>query len=175
VCGSLVRAIRKESEIAVAHHLGVSDQTVWAWRKALGVGATTPGTSRLRRDHFSEPWGKAARQMAWSKAREPQRRAKIAAARRGRPRPAHVIEAMARARRGRSHSEETRRKMSAAHRLRGTRPPEAGRPWTAEEDELVRTLPAKEVARRTGRTLKAVYGRLLDLGMTDGRRRDNGA
>jgi hypothetical protein len=32
-------------------------------------------------------------------------------------------------------------------------------PWTAEEDELVRTLSAQEVVRRTGRSLQAVYGR----------------
>jgi hypothetical protein len=37
---------------------------------------------------------------------------------------------------------------------------------------LVGTLPAKEVVRRTGRTLRAVYDRRLDLGMPDGRRRD---
>jgi hypothetical protein len=29
VCGSLVKAIRLESEIAVAHHWGISPQTVW--------------------------------------------------------------------------------------------------------------------------------------------------
>jgi hypothetical protein len=29
VCGSLVKAIRRESEIAVAHHWDVSPQTVW--------------------------------------------------------------------------------------------------------------------------------------------------
>jgi hypothetical protein len=56
VCGSLLKAIRLESEIAVAHHWGVSPQTVWLWRKALGIGTTTEGTSRLRRDHFGEPW-----------------------------------------------------------------------------------------------------------------------
>jgi hypothetical protein len=155
VCGSLVRAIRRESEIAVAHHWGVSENTVWTWRKALGVGATTPGTSRLRRDHFAEPWGEAARQMAWAKARDPQRRAKIAAARRAKPRPRHVIEAMRQGRTGKPYGAATRRKMSAAHRLRGTRPPAAGRPWAPAEDEYVRTLPAQEVSRRTGRTRDA--------------------
>jgi hypothetical protein len=30
VCGSLVKAICLESEIAVAHHWGISPQTVWA-------------------------------------------------------------------------------------------------------------------------------------------------
>jgi hypothetical protein len=68
-------------------------------------------------------------------------------------------------------STEARRKMSAAQRRRGTRPPKAGRPWTAEEDALVRALPAKEVAARTGRTLGAVHDRRRILGMPDGRTR----
>jgi putative transcriptional regulator len=44
-------------------------------------------------------------------------------------------------------------------RRRGTRPLKTGRPWSAREDELARTLPALEVARRTERTLGAVYDR----------------
>jgi hypothetical protein len=39
------------------------------------------------------------------------------------------------------------------------RPP----PWTPEEDEMVRTLSAREAARRTGRSLGAVYARLTRL------------
>jgi len=78
---------------------------------------------------------------------------------------------VAAAHRGTRHTEEARRKMSAAQRRRGARPPKAGRPWTAEEDALLRALPAKEVAARTGRTLGAVYDRRCILGMPDGRRR----
>jgi hypothetical protein len=37
--------------------------------------------------------------------------------------------------------------------------------WTAEEDELVRTLPAPEAAARTGRTLRAVITRRHLLGV----------
>jgi hypothetical protein len=48
----------------------------------------------------------------------PERAAKIAAAKRGKPRPRHVIEAMRRGRLGKPHSAETRRKMSEAHRRR---------------------------------------------------------
>jgi hypothetical protein len=44
------------------------------------------------------------------------------------------------------------------------------RRWTPEEDELARTLPAKEVVRRTGRTAWAVYKRRNVLGVPDGRR-----
>jgi hypothetical protein len=42
------------------------------------------------------------------------------------------------------------------------RPP---RGWTAEEDDLVRALPAQEAARRTGRCLRAVYDRRRELGV----------
>src|SRR6185295_16487749 len=48
VCGDLARAVRRESEIAVAHWWGVSQTTVWKWRKELGVEATNKGTSALR-------------------------------------------------------------------------------------------------------------------------------
>ncbi len=67
--------------------------------------------------------------------------------------PAHA------ARRGSHHTEETRRRMSEAHKARGTWPPAAGRPWTPEEDELVLALPLKEVARRTGRSVTSVQSR----------------
>jgi hypothetical protein len=150
---------------------GASTQTVTKGRKALGVPATNEETHRLHHDYFEEPWALDARAKVHAKAGDPTRRAKIAAAKRGKPRPAHVVEAVAEAHRGAHPSEETRRKMSEAHRRRGTRPPKAGRPWTPEEDELVRTLPAKEVGRRTGRTLTAVYSRRIALGLPDDRTR----
>jgi hypothetical protein len=167
----LAKAVRRESELAVAHWWGITEQTVWKWRKALGVGATTEGTSRLRHDYFGEPWARKARKKALAKARDPDRREKIAAAKRGKPRPPEVVEAVRRARLGKNLSEETRRRMSEAHRRRGTRPPKAGSPWSAAEDELVRTLPASEAARRTGRTLVAVWARRRQLGLPDGRGR----
>jgi hypothetical protein len=60
--------------------------------------------------------------------------------------------------------------MSETHRRRGTLVP-GTKVWTAEEDELVKTLSAEEAAKKTGRSLKAVYERRR-LGMPDGRRRD---
>ena len=55
---------------------------------------------------------------------------------------------MRKGRTGKPHDEEARRKMSEAHKARGSLVP-GTKLWTAEEDELVRTLPAKEVAART--------------------------
>jgi len=69
-------------------HLGTTSVT------GICLDVPTDWESRLRRDHFAEPWGEAARQLAWSKAGDSERRAKIAAAQKGRPRPANVIEAM---------------------------------------------------------------------------------
>ena len=162
VYGDLAKAIGRESELAVMHWWGVGMDTVWKWRKALGVGATTRGTSRLRSDYTEEPWAVEAWARRYDAATEPVRRAKIAAARRGKPRP-RVIEAMREARLGSHHTEETRRRMSEAHKKRGTWPPAAGRPWTPEEDALLGTMPDPEVARRTGRTPGGVQVRRAEL------------
>ena len=89
----------------MAHWWGIGHWSVWQWRKSLGVGATAEGASRLRRDYCQEPWAKRARQKSYAKHRDPQRRAKIAAARRGNPWPRHVIEAMNNAWRGMTHPE----------------------------------------------------------------------
>ena len=61
--------------------------------------------------------------------------------------------------------------MSEAHRRRATLVPGI-RVWTTEEDELVRTLPIAEAARRTERTVNAVISRRHMLGVPDGRRRE---
>jgi len=42
--GDLVKAVRTESNQAVAYHWGVSRWTVARWRRALGLGRMTPGT-----------------------------------------------------------------------------------------------------------------------------------
>ena len=148
--------------------------TVTLWRRALGVGHVREGTHRLRSDLAYEPGPTAGRKKGQAKNSDPARRAKLAAAKRGKPSPPHVVEAMRKGRLGTPHSAEARAEMSAAHKRRGTRPPKAGRPWTAEEDALVRTLPAAEAARRTGRTLVAAWSRRRVLGLPDGRRRRDG-
>jgi hypothetical protein len=61
--------------------------------------------------------------------------------------------------------------MSETHRRRGTLVLEK-RVWMPEEDKLLKTLPAEEVARRTGRTLKAAHTRRQRLGVPDRRCRD---
>jgi hypothetical protein len=167
---ALAKAIRRESNQAISHWWGIDPQTVTKWRRSLGVGIVTEGTHRLFRDYTKEPWAIEALTKAQSKADDPERCRKIAEARRGKPRPQHVLEAMHSARRGLSHTEGTRRRMSETHRRRGTLVP-GTIPWTSEDDELVRMMPAEEVARRTGRSLQAVYKRRSLLQVPDGRRR----
>jgi hypothetical protein len=168
----LAKAVQRESNQAVAHWWGVSGQTVTKWRKALGVQPTTKGTSRLRASHAKE-LGQIviAQEKSRDPARDAPRREKIAKAKVGKPRPRHVHQALRMANLGRRPTKDARAKMSAAQRRRGARPPWIGPAWTPEEDELVRTLPAREAAKRTGRTLSAVYSRRSELRLPDARRR----
>jgi hypothetical protein len=76
-----------------------------------------------------------------------------------------------RVRRGEGLPAEERRAWLAYHARRQPHGPKSLRPWTAEEDELVRSLPAAEAARRTRRTRRAVYDRRVALGLTGGRRK----
>src|SRR5437868_5995712 len=50
----LAEAVRRESSAAVCHHWGVTGRTVSTWRKALGVGPLTEGTSRLKSEALRE-------------------------------------------------------------------------------------------------------------------------
>jgi hypothetical protein len=163
-------AARRESNQAICYWFGVSGQTVSKWRKSLGVVMTNPGTHRLRSDYTREPWAARARKKAWAKARDPERRRKIAEAKRGKPRPRHVIEAMRKGRTGKPHPPQVRARLSAFLRERAKVFLPCGRRWEPWEDDLVRTRPAPEVARRTRRSLTSVYSRRGRLGVPDGRR-----
>ena len=166
VCGDLARAIHVESETAICHWWGVGTDTVWKWRKALGVKPINKGTSELLgRWSPATVQSKKARSKLKVALKSPERAAKIAAGRRGKPRPPHVAEAVRRANLGRKLSAESRQKMSEAHKRRGTIPPAAGVPWTADEEALLGTMSDAEVAARTGRTLVAVQSRRYVFGV----------
>ena len=156
LCGDLVRADKQDAACDVSAAWGVSPYLVGQWRKALGVRRTIGSHLRLSEG---------------IRVADPARARKIARAKLGKPRPRHVIEAMRRTHVGRPLPAATRAKMSAAHRRRGTRPPWLKPAWRSWEDKLCRTLPAGEVAKRTGRGLAAVYSRRAILGVTDGRTR----
>jgi hypothetical protein len=166
----LAKAVRRESNQAVAHWWGIHPQTVTKWRRLLGVERATEGTFRLQSEYTKEPWAVEAFAKAHSKVRDPERCRKISESMRGKPKPLHVMDALHEGRRGKKQSEETRRKISEANRRNGRLVPGTVL-WTSEDDDLVRSLPAEEVVRRTGRSLIAVYARRSELKVPDGRRR----
>jgi hypothetical protein len=102
-----------------------------------------------------------------------ERREKLSAAMRGKPRPARKDGLPHQPFLGHQHTDEARRKMSATRKAKGLRPPH-GKLWTPEEDEWIRTLSVEEVVRRTGRSLSSVYSRRADLKLPDGRAKSRG-
>ena len=163
VFAGLAAALRVESASAICAWWGVTPQTVTKYRKALGVGPMTPGTARLKSHSAKDSPGIAeALRLAQAKAADPERRRKIAESRRGKSRPQHVIEAMRRGRVGKPQSAEARRKMSASQTTRLRPPPVA---WDAGHHALLGEVPDAEVARRTGRSEKAVASRRTRLGI----------
>jgi hypothetical protein len=62
--GELIRAVRQESNQAVAYHFGIHPRTVSRFRKSLGIGPMNAGTTRLRKEHGKSEWFAAARAMA---------------------------------------------------------------------------------------------------------------
>jgi len=164
----LLKAVRRESGIAVCHWWGLTSQTITKWRKALEIGPVTRGTSALRRAHALSPWADLAREKAWAKANDPIRCEKIAASKRGKHRPPEVCRAIGAAQIGRKISRVSRLRMSTAHKRLGTRPPKAGVAWSAEEEGLLkRGMTAADIAKATERTLTAVYSRRYLLRQRD--------
>jgi hypothetical protein len=158
VYGVLARAVRREASQAVAFWWGITAQTVTKWRKALGVVEQTEGDRAVRAEHGKRNWAKVGPKFL-AKAQDPERRKKIAAARTGKARPKSVVDALKKVNTGRPLGATHRARQSAAHKKRGTRPPWLNPPWIAEEDSLITTLTPAEVAKKTGRTLQAVYVR----------------
>ncbi len=156
VYADLARAVQCESNQAVCHWWGITGQTVTKWRKAFDIHRNTAGSTILQGTWTAKVRYPKAKPAILAKARDPERCAKIAASRRGKPRPPHVHEILRKANLGRKASEETRRKMREAHRRLGTRPPAAGVAWTPEEDALIGEMPVPEIAARTGRSQAAV-------------------
>jgi hypothetical protein len=157
----LAEAVRRESSAAVCHYWGVTGKTVSTWRKALGVGQLTEGTSLLKSEALRESEALAAAiARGRPAANEAERRRKIAAALRGKTPPKHVIDALRASNLGRTHTEETRRRMSAAKKGK----PRPRRAWADWELGLLGKLSDAEVAKRTGRSEASVEGRRRKLG-----------
>jgi hypothetical protein len=175
VCGGLAEAVRREAGIAVAHWFGVNQNTVSLWRRALDVKRENPGTHTLRRRYGAEEWFAEVRAKAQATPWTAERRATVSArlkARRYGPQALANIRAGLRRRKYKKHPPEVRARIKAAMAARLARGEVPnGRAWTRAEDRMVRTLPVDEAARRTGRTLTAVYKRRRKLGVHGERRR----
>jgi hypothetical protein len=169
--GDLARAVRQETGLAIKYWFGAGTSAVDFMRKALDVPQVNPGTLTRMRELTNLPAFKAMQLKAWSKARDPERRRKIAEARRGVKRSPVTVEKIAASLRGKRRSTAAKQKHSETNRARGIRPPWLQPAWSEAEYEMLRTLPAVKVAKRTGRTLSAVYSQRSILGLPDARRR----
>lgn len=76
----LARAVRTESVAAICHWWSVGATKVWQWRKALGVD-TTPGSRAIARRGVPPEGAARGRE----RAAQPDVRARIADAKRGKP------------------------------------------------------------------------------------------
>ncbi len=148
LCGDLVRAVQRESALAVAHHWGVCHSVVTRWRAAVEVGPITVGTRRLKSYVQSEAMTPVLRahmsRVQIGKTRKLSRsgRARFLAAMR-RPKSENWFRSMAplfAARRGKLVNPE--------HRL-----------WTREEEKLLGKRPDQEVAKLLKRSVSAVITR----------------
>jgi hypothetical protein len=169
VCGDLLRAIRTESVLAVAHHWGVSDGTVWRWRKALNVPPMTNGSRRLRIEYAAETLTPEVRAKAIDAMHSPEFGAKISAAKKGRPLHPNTIEACRELGR-RPKSEEWKRGQSERSKKMWENPEAVGLPsrrkWTEEELALLGTDSDKLVAKALGLPVNIVKNKRESLGIS---------
>lgn len=175
VCGDLARAVRFESEIAIAHHWGVGVVTVWAWRKALGVGRITDGTARLYREYQPEKITETAYVKMTATTRTEEFRCRMSDLKRGRKMHPSTRKALLKAVR-RPKSREHRRKIALGNWEHWQRMPRPRKPvlaehkgWTAAEERLLGKTTDRDVARLLGRTLVAVRARRRRLGIPESR------
>jgi hypothetical protein len=190
LCGDLVRAVKIESELAVAHHWGVGVTTVWAWRKTLGVGRITEGTERLYRDYKPDKFTDDRTAAGRESARKPESIGKMRSAKIGKPMhpttAAALLKAASRNKR-KAHRQaigESHRRSHflqwAAHRpedwpelerdaleaIRIAPAPSRGRWWLKEEEALLGKAPDSIVAALLGRTKASVTLHRSSLGIS---------
>jgi len=173
VCGDLARAVRVESRQAVAHHWGVTPETVWKWRKALGVEEYNEGTRALHRGHYPEKITPESFEKMAETHRTPEARERMAEIKRGTPAHPNTAKGLRRAAK-RKKPAAHRRAIAWAHVLRNEgkdHPPvdPADRPWTPAEDRLLGKTLDRAVAEQIGRTVAAVRNRRHHLGIPESR------
>jgi hypothetical protein len=163
LCGDMIKAIKFESRLAVCHHFLISREIVRAWRRALNAPVFTEGTRRLHgaiANNRTDDRIVRAREAS----KTPAALAKASASLKGRIQSAKTITAVRKAAK-RPRSKAWKIKMAEYWRRRGHPPghPEL-RFWTPDEDALLGTDTDSAIARRLGRTLKAVNQRRRKIG-----------
>ncbi len=162
--GDLVRAVKKESALAVMHHFGVTHGVVGKWRRALGVERQNEGSHVLARAIANSRTDDRL-ERARRNSKKPAALAKMSKTLKGRIQPPATLQAAWEAAK-RPRSEQWKEKMAAYWRRRGHPPchPESSF-WTPEEHALLGTATDAEVARITKRTWSAVSSRRLKYGI----------
>lgn len=169
VCGDLVRAIRTESEVAVAYHWGVRYGTVWKWRRALGVPRMTNGTRRLRIELTSEIFTPEFRAKAREAMQRPDVRAKLSILRKGRRQHPNTVEACRKLGQ-RPKSQAWKRGLSERSKRMWENPEAHGLPprrqWSEHELALLGTDSDKAIAKALGLPLGIVKYKRQSLGIS---------
>jgi hypothetical protein len=168
VCGDLIRAVQTESEIAVAHHWGVSPATVKNWRRALDVPRTTEGTRMLAVAYTPEKLTDEVHAQARAAMGRAEVRAKIRESKVGKPLHPNMVAAQREAAR-RPKPEAWRRAMAERMKEVWEHPEEHGLPpshrWTEEEVALLGTDHDAAIAVRLGVARHVVENKRRRLGI----------
>jgi len=134
----LVKAIRRESGLAIMHHFRVGKGTVRRWRRKLAVPWWPEGSRRLQ-GRIEATRTDDRLERARINSRRPEALAKTSAKLKGRIIPAQVIETVRKAAQ-RPRTEGWKKNMSAYWRGRGHPPGHRERRfWTADEIALLGT------------------------------------
>ena len=169
LCGDLIRAVRTESEQAVAYHWGVNLNVVWRWRRALNVGRMTNGSRRLRIEYAVETLTPEARAKGREAMHSPAVRAKLSALRKGRPQHPNTI-AACREMGKRPKSEEWKRGQAERSRKMWENAEAYGLPprrhWTDEEIGLLGTDTDRVIADALGLPINIIRNKRERLGIS---------
>lgn len=160
VTGSLVKALKQESELAIAYWWGVSVTTVWAWRKAVGAEIHTPGTRKLLSGN-ADIWRASDYCEALMQHNAKAFAAKQSADRKGIPALPQTRAALLKA----AKKRKTKAHRAAIGAANKGRKPVPAHPWTREEEKLLGTTFDRHVAKALGRTVAAVRNRRHTLGI----------
>ncbi len=165
LCGDLVEAVRNEAAMAVAHWWGVDPNTVRVWRRALGVGKTTPGSRRLHQALFDERISPEQRKRGRERLGSKETHAKAAATKRAKGVTPELAKTFDKGRRSPKSAQWKSKQAKSMREQWASGRRTTPNAWTEAEIALLGTAPDAEVSLQTGRTeaATAVKRRLLRI------------